>query len=147
MPALRAHPGHAQLWLRSESDNSTSHRGLVFWLSRNCVQQVKGSPSAVTGMAGEEGMCGMEQSSGEPAGIAPHSSIQAVCEQQPQLTSALMSHLKFHVLKGAVGHLFLFSYIWIIGAPLFTLVCTQSRDWPLDHTSAASIICLWPYLM
>lgn len=78
-------------------------------------------------------MRGMEQSPGEPAGIAPHPLIQALCELQPRLTSALMSRLKFHELDGAVSHLFLFSYIWIIAAPLFALRCTQSRDWPLDQ--------------
>lgn len=76
-------------------------------------------------------MHGMEQSPGEPAGIAPHPLIQAVCEQQSQLTSALMLRLKFHVLDGAVSHLLLFSYIWIIAAPLVALGCTQSGDWPL----------------
>lgn len=74
-------------------------------------------------------MHGMEQSPGEPAGIAPHPWIQAVCEQQSQLTSALMLHLKFHVLDGAVSHLLLFSYIWIIAAPLVALGCTP--EWGL----------------
>lgn len=76
-------------------------------------------------------MHGMEQSPGESAGIALHPLIQAVCEQQSQLTSALMLCLKFHVLDGAVSHLLLFSYIWIIAAPLVALGCTQSGDWPL----------------
>lgn len=101
VPALRAHLGHPQLWLRSESDSSTSNGGLLFWVSRNCVQQMRGTPVQWAGLQGRNGCVEWNKAQGNLQLLLPYLQYRLYVKQQPQLTSALMSHLELHTLNGA----------------------------------------------
>lgn len=80
-------------------------------------------------------MRGMEQNSGEPAGIGPHP------KQQPHLTSALMSHLKFHVLNSAVSYLFLFLHLNYLSSSFYSGMHLEQE---LTLGSCISFLCNTP---
>lgn len=142
VPALRAHLGHTQLWLRPESDNSTSNWGLLFWFRRNCIQQIRETPSGVP----QKDCRGMDVWNGRK--------LTWTCRycSPPFDTGCMWTAATTHICTAVTPEIpstewccqpFVSLYLHLeYSSSSVSYGMYLEQGWPLDHASASSVIYL-----